>query len=128
MAALGQAPPAEFALYRRVGVRRAGVACAKGAAYGWPRIAALNRRSGVRIGYLCHGVTARADDDAAWRREVDVLRDAVRAASSPGAPLVYATSGGSGALSWEEAAERVAARLGPLAAEARTLGVHLSSR
>lgn len=126
MAALAWPVDEEFAMYQRIGAHRIGVAAAKGAAAGWSRIGALARRHGLSAAYVCHGVTAHADDTAAWLRDREFLRDAVRAAADLGAATVYCTSGASGALSWSDAAARVADHLGPVVSEADRHGVHLA--
>lgn len=126
MAAMSWRPAGEFQMYRRIGADRVGYNARKGDEVGWPTVDELARANGLRVDYVCHGLTARADDDAQQRREVEFLRDSIRAAAEIGAATVFVTSGPSGALSWEDAAQHATERLGPIAEDARALGVTLA--
>ena len=94
--------------------------------YGWQNALDLVTDVGPTLRYLCHGPVARADDDGAWSEELDLLYRAVDFAAQAGATTVYFTSGNQGKLLWEEAAERVAARLAPLADHGAQRGVRVA--
>ncbi|RDI30656.1 xylose isomerase-like TIM barrel protein [Rhodococcus sp. AG1013] len=63
------------------------------------------------------------DSDDGWASSLGYLERAVDAAARNGVPTVCFTSGGSRALSWEDAADRAVDRFGPLVERARDAGV-----
>ncbi|MEU5694374.1 TIM barrel protein [Actinosynnema sp. NPDC020468] len=104
----------ELALYPETGADAFGLAAAK-VAGGLPE-------APLPPAYLVHPFTADPTDDAGWDAQCAALVDAI----DLGPPLVYVTSGPSGALRWEEAADRFVERLTPVVAHARAAGVGLA--
>lgn len=125
MAALALPLPDEFAMYQRIGATRVGVHYPKGRDAGWREVGRLATAHGVTVDYLCLGLTSIVDTPE-YRSQVDELLVAARAAADLGAHTVYCTSGRSGRLPWRVAAERAANLLGPVARQARDLGVTLT--
>lgn len=126
MAALAWDLPDEIAMYARTGADLVGLPAGKVRAFGVERLIALLARHGVRVGYLVQPFSAHPGDDAAWEEELSLLRSGVHDARALGAEIVYLTSGPSGDLDWEHAADRFAQRLAPLVESARSLGVRLA--
>lgn len=101
---------------------------------GWATAEEMLRSSGLRIGSLGSGLTARVDlneadgpdEESRWRHELDLLERSVDLAARLGVPLVTLTTGRAGRLSWEDALEAFAARIGPLVQRARDAGVGLT--
>lgn len=125
MAALALPLPDEFAMYQRIGATRVGVHYPKGRDAGWDEVGASARAHGLRVEYLCLGLTSTVDTED-YRAQVAELLVAARAAAGLGAHTVYCTSGRSGRLPWRVAAERAADVLGPVARRAGELGVALA--
>lgn len=126
MAALTWAMPDEIAMYARNGADLIGLQVAKVADFGVAQTAELLARHDVRVGYLVQPISAQPDDDGSWGRESAALAEGVHAAHSLGAGVVYLTSGPSGDLEWEQAADRFAARLAPIVRLAASLGVRIA--
>jgi sugar phosphate isomerase/epimerase len=66
------------------------------------------------------------EEGAIWDEERALLSRAIDAAAALGAPTVYMLTGGHGALTWEEAAERFSAGIAPCVAQAEAAGVRLA--
>ncbi|MEU4014735.1 sugar phosphate isomerase/epimerase family protein [Microbacterium sp. NPDC028030] len=126
MAALSWDLDEEIAMYGRTGTDLVGLPVAKTAGYDTARVYDLLEGHGVRLGYLVHPLSAHPDDDAGWERQLGVLADGVRRAHDLGAGTVYLTSGPSGHLDWERAADLFARRLAPLVQLAGSLDVRLA--
>lgn len=92
-------------------------------AYGWEKSLAAIKESGGRVSYLCHGPTVSAKDDEGWAKQIQLLTRAVELAHKAEIPWVYFTTGRQGRLLWEDAAQRWAARIKPLAQYANERGV-----
>jgi len=127
LAAVGSWPVAEsLAMLRRIGARRFGILAATVGSQGWDSTMATVAASGSRLEYIAGGARAMHDSDDGWTATLGHLRRAVDAAARNGVPTVCFTSGGSGALSWEEAADRAVDRFAPLVEYARGAGVALA--
>ncbi|MDG3015483.1 sugar phosphate isomerase/epimerase family protein [Speluncibacter jeojiensis] len=109
----------------RMGCARFGVLAATMERQGWESSIATIRGSGLRPEFIAGGCRAMHDGDG-WGRVLGSLERAVDAAAEIGAPTVGFTSGGSGALSWEAAADRAVGRFAPLVDHARAAGVGLA--
>jgi len=116
----------EIAMYRRAGAGLIGLQASKVAATPVPEVAELLAVHDVRLGYLVHPFSAHPDDESAWEEQISALAVAVQNAHALGSDLVYMTSGPSGQLEWEDAAERLADRVAPVVRQARHLGVRLA--
>lgn len=125
MAAMAWDLPDEIAMYRRTGVDLIGLQAAKTARFGVDAVGELLQQNDVTLGYLVHGFSAPPDDDAAWASQVDALTHGIENAHTLGAELVYLTSGPSGQLSWDDAADRFVRRVRPAVERAGELGVRL---
>lgn len=126
MAALSWAVPDEIAMYARTGTELVGLPAAKAAAYGAEPLARLLDEHGLGLGYLVQPFTARPEDDEGWDVQLAALAAAVRDAAALGAQVVYLTSGPSGHLDWEHAAEVFVRRTAPLVRLAESEGVALA--
>lgn len=113
-------------LLKAVGVDQFGLTVGACRDAGWDNALELLDGHGSSLGYLCHGVTASADDAESWRAEAALLREAVDFASRAGAKQIYFTTGRQGGLIWEQAAERVSEHLTPLVDHARAAGVQIT--
>lgn len=126
MAALSWNVADEIAMYGRTGTDLVGLPAVKAAEHGIARVADLLEEHGVRLGYLVHPLAAHPDDGEGWERQLAALADGVRHAHDLGARTVYVTSGSSGHLDWERAADVFALRLAPLVQLAESLEVQLA--
>lgn len=126
MAALAWEVPDEIAMYARTGTDLVGLPTAKAAAFGVSRLAELLDRHGLGLGYLVQPFAAHPEDQQGWTRQLAALAAAVRDAHRLGAGVVYLTSGPSGHLDWERAADLFAARISPVVQLARSLRVGLA--
>ncbi|WFR72882.1 sugar phosphate isomerase/epimerase [Prescottella defluvii] len=115
-----------MAMLRRIGADRFGLLAATMARQGWTQSIEAIAAGGLPVEFVAGGVRAMADDDAGWDANIANLRQAVDAAVEIGASTVCFTSGGSGALSWEDAASAVPGRFAPLVDHARERGVDLA--
>src|SRR5947209_5023138 len=93
MAALSWPIDEEFQMYQDIGAEHIGYNCRKADKIGWSDVAAAAYNSGLRVDYLCHGLSARADDEAARGREIEFLRRCVRAGADLGASTIFVTCG-----------------------------------
>lgn len=118
--------PDELALCRRLGISRISLPAHKAARTGWAETASLTGESGVAVECIAHGNTADPDDGRGWAGELATLDAAVTGAANLGAKTVLFTTGPSGRLSWEDAADRLIHRISPVAERARGLGVRLA--
>lgn len=126
MAALSWDLADEIAMYGRTGTDLIGLPALKVADHGVARVSDLLDEHAVRLGYLVHPLGAHPDDDKGWDRQLAELADAVRHAHGLGAGTVYLTSGSSGHLSWERAADLFTQRLATLIQFAGSLQVRLA--
>lgn len=126
MAVVTEGLPEQVALLRAVGADQFGLTIGACREFGWENTLQLLGDSGGRLGYLCHGASARADDERSWRKEIVVFREAVEFAARAGASQIYFTTGRQGMLTWEQAAERVAEHLAPLVDHAGSRGVGIT--
>lgn len=125
MAALSWDLIDELAMYRRVGPDLVGLPALKLEAYGPDRALAAIVDSGLTVGYLVFPITVHPSEPAA-SDEVRRLIAALDMAAELDAPLVYVTSGPSGRLSWEEAAQAYMDRMRPAIEHAAAVGVALA--
>lgn len=115
--------PQQIELLRAVGADQFGLTVSACKDAGWEAALELLGGRGASLGYLCHGVTASADDADSWRAETALLREAVDFASRAGAQQIYFTTGHQGRALWEDAAQQVVEHLAPLVDYARAAGV-----
>ena len=115
-----------LAMLRRIGVHRFGVPATTLESQGWDIPLAAITASGMSAEFIMSGVRASQDDDSGWDAALTTLRRAIDGAVEVGATAVSFTSGGSGALTWEDAAQRAVTRFAPLVAHARDKGVALA--
>ncbi len=90
-----------------------------------PQFPMLLQRNDYAVEAVCHifaGGMLSTDPQAAR----DALSTVIDAAAGVGARTVYLLTGGRGALSWEQAAERFCAMVAPCVARAKTAGVALA--
>lgn len=118
--------PDEFALCRRLGISTVALSAYKAGRTGWPETVSLAREFGVEVGCIAHGNKADPGDRDGWEKEIASLDAAVSGAAELGARTVLFTTGPSGFLSWEDAADRLIDRVAPVAERARRLGVRLA--
>ncbi|WP_430334980.1 sugar phosphate isomerase/epimerase family protein [Rhodococcus sp. ACT016] len=109
----------------RIGADRFGLLAATMSAQGWDESIEVIRSTGLRPEFIAGGCRAMHDGDG-WERVLSSLERAVDAAVATGAPTVCFTSGGSGRLSWEEAADAAVDRFGPLVEYAQARGIGLA--
>lgn len=83
------------------------------------------RRAGVSIGCVNHPFAVHPDLERDSGAATESLLDAVAIAAAVDAPSIYLLTGGRGALSWEQAAERFAELVGPARDAAQAAGVTL---
>jgi len=126
IAALDRPLAGELAMYRRLGVELVGLSVPKLEAHGWDVALDEVRASGVGVAYLFMPLTCHPHDGSGWTAQARRLAAALDGAAALGAATVYVTSGPSGELSWEEAAESLAERLAPAIGHAARLGVALA--
>lgn len=110
-----------------LGARLVSTSTMKMRAEGWDQSVALLRGCGFRIATMVHPFMAvhRLDEDDKVELAKGELSRTLTAAKAISSQTVYMTTGGRGALTWEEAAQRFCAAVAPCAAEARQLGVEL---
>lgn len=126
VAATADRPLADsLGMLARLGCRRFGLLSATLENQGWDASIAVIRESGLQPEFIAGGCRAMHDGDG-WDGVLSSLHRAIDAAAEMGAPTVCFTSGGSGALSWEEAADAAVERFGPLVAHAHAAGVGLA--
>lgn len=116
----------ELATYREIGARRIGLGVAKLTRHGLAAAVEEIAASGLSVAYLFMPLLSAPGDQAGWAEEARTLATALDTAAALGADTLYFTSGPSGRLSWEEAAEALADRLAPAVAHAARLGVTLA--
>jgi sugar phosphate isomerase/epimerase len=95
---------------------------------GLPAIQETIRAGGYKIETMTHpflGMRPLSDADACAEARGQ-LEGVLRAAETLGARSVYMLTGGHGALTWEEAAERFCEAIHPCVAQARDAGVKLA--
>lgn len=114
-----------LAMLHRIGADRFGLLAATMAGQGWDESVDMIRASGLRPEFIAGGCRAMHDGDG-WERVLSSLERAIDAAVEIGAPTVCFTSGGSGRLSWEEAADAAVDRFGPLVEYAQARGIGLA--
>lgn len=110
----------------RIGSDRFGILSATMERQGWDDSVAVIRASGLSPVFVAGGARAVHGDDRGWDRILATLTRSIDAAVEIGAPTVCFTSGGSGGLSWEEAAEAAVLRFGPLVEYATGRGIALA--
>ncbi len=116
----------ELDMYAELPVDGVGLSAFKLANHGWQKaISAIVARK-LPVKFLAHGLTAQPGDNLRWKADLDLLSGAVTAAARLGAPTVFFTSGPSGILTWEQAADRLAQHLKPLIQLAQDMGVALA--
>ncbi|MCA1008684.1 sugar phosphate isomerase/epimerase [Rhodococcus hoagii] len=126
LAATAERPLGEsLAMLHRIGADRFGLLAATMSSQGWDESVELIRSSGLRPEFIAGGCRAMHDGDG-WGRVLSSLARAIDAAGKIGAPTVCFTSGGSGRLTWEEAADAAVDRFGPLVGYAQERGVGLA--
>jgi sugar phosphate isomerase/epimerase len=117
----------DLALWRTIGVPRAGVTSRKMAAHGWQRALDDIHTAGLHVPYLVHGIYTPVNKAAEWQHnEQDLLIEAARITATLGAPFVYLCTGPSGGLLWEEAADEFEQRMAPVLEVAREVGVRIA--
>lgn len=126
LATAGWALPDELAMCRRLGVGAVGLSAAKAASTGWPAAKEMIRESGLQVEYMARAIASDPEDGAAWAGELSAMEGLLAHAAEMAVPTVLFTAGPSGQLSWEDAADRLVARVGPLVSRARDLGVVLA--
>ncbi|MCW3819075.1 sugar phosphate isomerase/epimerase [Micromonospora sp. DR5-3] len=126
VAALGRPLADELAIYREAGAELIGLPAGKLEQIGWATALDEVRASGLTVAYLFMPLTCHPSDDAGWAAQARTLAAALDAAAALGAGTLYLTSGPSGELSWEEAADSLAERLAPAIGRAARLGVALA--
>lgn len=126
LAATADRPLGEsLAMLHRIGADHFGLLAATVAAPGRDASVEAIRSSGLRPEFIAGGCRAMHDGDG-WERVLSSLERAIDAAAEIGAPTVCFTSGGSGRLTWEEAADMAVDRFGPLVEYARARGIGLA--
>lgn len=115
-----------LAMLGRIGARRFGLLATTMASCGWRESVDAVRSSALSAEFIAGGVRAMIDDDAGWDASLAHLRRTVDAAMEIGAGTVCFTSGGSGAVSWEDASVLATERFAPLVDYARQAGVELA--
>lgn len=113
--------------WRSLEARQVSTSTMKMRAEGWDQSVALLRGSGFRFATMVHPFMTlhRLDEDDKIESARSELSRTLAAAQEISAQTVYMTTGGRGALTWEEAAQRFCAAVAPCAAEARQAGVEL---
>lgn len=113
----------DLALFQQVGTDRIGLALHKLEAYGHQRSMAAIGDSGAQIGYVVHPFKADPTDVDGRVADRQGLLTAVEVAAQVGAGIVYFTSGPSGQLTWDQAADRLVELIAPVVQRAGELGV-----
>jgi sugar phosphate isomerase/epimerase len=116
----------ELAMYRRAGAELVGLSAVKLDRIGWATGLDEIAASGLTVAYLFMPFTRDPRDEAGWAEQSRTLETALNAAARLGSGIFYVTSGPSGDLCWEEAAERLADRLAPAIDQAARLGIALA--
>lgn len=126
MAALALPLAQELELYRQLGVQSFGLPAAKLIQTPQSEVDRLMRSVQAELAYLFVPFSAPTEDADGWGRQVALLSNAVTAAARYGAPTVYFTTGPSGALTWDQAADKLAAAIAPVLKLAREAGIWLA--
>ncbi len=126
MAALALPLAQELELYRRLGVQSFGLPAAKLIHTQQAVVDRLMRSVQAELAYLFVPFSARPEDADGWGRQVALLSGAVTAADRYGASTVYFTTGPSGVLTWDQAADRLADAIAPVLKLARDSGIWLA--
>lgn len=116
----------ELDMYAELPVDGVGLSAFKLANHGWEKAISSIIARELPVKFLAHGLTAQPGDNLRWKSDLDLLSGAVTAAARLGAPTVFFTSGPSGILTWEQAADRLAQHLKPLTELAQDVGVTLA--
>ncbi len=116
----------DLAFWERHGIDTVGVSVAKLERFGWAegtkRVADAAAR-GLRVANLIGLGPFHLADPASWPRQQDRLAQSVTTATEVGAECMVFTTGPFAPLTWEEAADALAAALTPILADAASHGV-----
>lgn len=113
----------DLAFYERAGITAIGASLAKLEAAGIEDGARRLRDAGVRVSNLIGIGPFHLDDPSQWDGQRDRVRRAVDAAEAVAAECMILTTGPSGQLSWEDAADALEQALTPVIADAHARGV-----
>ncbi len=113
----------DLAFYEQAGVTAIGASVAKLEAAGVEAGAQRLRDAGLRVTNLIGIGPFVLADPSQWDRQRDRVRRALDAAEAAGAECLILTTGPAGPLSWEDAADALAAALDPVLDDARARGV-----
>jgi sugar phosphate isomerase/epimerase len=114
--------------WRELKPRRVGFVSYYVAEAGLPAVQETLKSGGYKLETLTHPFLGSRplSDKAACAEAQAQLKEVVKAAETLGARTVYMLTGGHGALTWEQAAERFCEAIGPCVAQARDAGVKLA--
>jgi sugar phosphate isomerase/epimerase len=116
----------DMSAIRELGITRIVPPVAKLEAAGWDSSLDALRASGLSVPALLHPDWFSLDEPQRWAEQRANLRRSVDALESLGASALYGTTGKKGALTWEQAVERFADAVAPVAAAARSAGIDLA--
>ncbi len=113
----------DLAFYADAGITNVGMSVAKLERTGWEDGVRRVADSGLRVTNLIGLGPFRLDAPANWDAQRERVQRAIEAAAVVAAECVVFTTGPAGRLTWEEAADALAAALAPGVEEARHRGV-----
>ena len=113
----------DLAFYEEAGIAAIGASLAKLEAAGLDAGARRLHDAGLRVTNLIGIGPFVLSDPTQWGRQRDRVRRAVDAAEAVDAECLILTTGPAGHLSWEDAADALAAALAPVVDEARRRGI-----
>ncbi|MGH8984456.1 MAG: sugar phosphate isomerase/epimerase family protein [Acidimicrobiia bacterium] len=109
----------DLAFWTEAGITNVGVSAAKLERAGWEVGARRVADAGLRVTNLIGLGSFHLDQPAGWTAEQERVHHVLDAGRTVGAECVVVTTGPSGPLSWEEAADALADALAPVLADAR---------
>jgi sugar phosphate isomerase/epimerase len=113
----------DLAFYADAGITNVGVSVAKLERTGWDTGTRRVADAGLRVTNLIGLGPFHLDEPDRWGEQRDRLRRALDTAETVGAECVVFTTGPAGRLTWEDAADALAAALEPVLADAHGRGI-----
>lgn len=113
-------------LWKKLGIDYVGVVLQKLSDATWNDDLRIIQESGLQIANVLWRTAFTLTDEREWARERALLRRAVEAAAELRAGCLYITSGPSGQMTFEEAADAFGRAIQPVAETARSIGVRLA--
>jgi sugar phosphate isomerase/epimerase len=113
----------DLAFYAAHGIKDVGISLAKLVQHGVEKGAGRVRDAGLRVTNLIGLGPFRLAQPHQWEQQQERVLQALDAGVTVGAECLVLTTGPAGPLTWEDAADALAAALAPVLAEARARGI-----